>query len=106
MKPSDWVIVHGSGEWSILWDTYTGQILEYGDHDNVYDYIVKAVGIVENFDMISNDWVPDGRTPVSYMEATERMLNREGRTKAASELREQAAALIEKALTLETNNVQ
>lgn len=96
---ADLVFVTGSGQWSIIYNK--GKPAYWGDHDNVYDWLLSALEIEQDYDLADGDWCPDGRNPVSLAEAQRNRLERLDRIDQAADMRATAQRLLLEADELE-----
>lgn len=102
IEAKDILFVYGDGEWSVVWSKDTGKVLKYGDHDNVYEWLIEELGIEEP-DFRDEDWYdPVKRQPRPLSDCWERQKKRYQVYEEANELKRQAAILREQADELET----
>lgn len=88
---------HRSGEWTGVY--VNGKLVRHGDHYLADEWLQARVGVIV---VDSDDWLPDGRTPLATLEEVEAETARRNQLRTtALEKRDKAAALLHQAEALE-----
>lgn len=83
---SGWTILHGSGEWSAVYDA-DGILVFYEDTPQVFDWIEARLEVQVEYDIHHDDWILAAGRPIPLMEDIYRRI-------AARKLRRDEAALL------------
>jgi hypothetical protein len=96
-KPLGAIEFHRSGEWTGVY--LDGKLVRYGDHYLADEWLAERAGVTI---IDSDDWLPDGRTPLGTLEeVAAEGARRERLIQEAKDRRDRAAALIADAERLE-----
>lgn len=98
--PGDLLLAEGTGQWSTVYRKYDGKPLFWGDHDEVFLWVLKAVGV----DQRQKEHLYDGHNALTFAEAYKKEETARLKAEAAVLLREEAAALLARAEKLETED--
>lgn len=103
-----WTLLEGSGEWSALYDA-DGQLVLYGDHDVVGEWMTARLGMTSLYVDDPSDWLFEmvdsynrkRELPLPLLEQVRRQIDdRQGREAEARALEEKAIRLQEEAKKL------
>lgn len=88
---------HRSGEWTGVY--VNGKLVRHGDHYLADEWLQARVGVIV---VDSDDWLPDGRTPLATLEeVAAETARREQLRVAAQAKRDQAADLLRQVQALD-----
>lgn len=99
-EPEQLLLAEGLGQWSTVYRKHDGRPLFWGDHDEVYEWLFKAVGL----DQRQKEYLYDGSSALTLAEANGKAEAARLKAEAAELLRAEAAALLERAEKLEREN--